>query len=78
MKLFSPYSGWRWYITEWDPDTGLCFGLVEGFEMELGYFDLTELAEATVLGSVSAVERDLYWEPKALEEIRGDASGMSA
>ena len=18
-KLFSPYNGWRWYITEWDP-----------------------------------------------------------
>ena len=32
VKLFSPYNGWRWYITEWDPETGLCFGLVEGFE----------------------------------------------
>ena len=43
-KLFSPYTDWRWYITEWDPETGLCFGLVEGFETELGYFDLTDLA----------------------------------
>ena len=25
-------------------ETGLCFGLVEGFEVEIGYFDLTELA----------------------------------
>ena len=33
-KLFSPYTGWRWYITEWDPETGTCFGLVEGFETE--------------------------------------------
>ena len=49
-KLFSPYNGWRWYITEWDAETGTCFGLVEGFETELGYFDLTELAEATVFG----------------------------
>ena len=32
--------------------TGLCFGLVEGFETELGYFDLTELAEVTVFGKV--------------------------
>ena len=69
-KLFSPYTGWRWYITEWDAQTGLCFGLVEGFETELGYFDLTELAEATVFGSVPAVERDLYWEPKTIGEIR--------
>ena len=21
-KLFSPYSGWTWYITEMDPETG--------------------------------------------------------
>ena len=50
VKLFSPYNGWRWYITEWDAETGTCFGLVEGFETELGYFDLTELAEVTVFG----------------------------
>ena len=77
-KLFSPYNGWRWYITEWDAETGLCFGLVEGFETELGYFDLTELAEVTVFGSVPAVERDLYWEPQTLGEIRGQARGMAA
>ena len=69
-KLFSPYSGWTWYVTEWDPATGLCFGLVEGFETELGYFDLTELAEVTVFGGVPAVERDLYWQPKTIGEIR--------
>ena len=28
-KLFSPYNGWTWYITEMDPETGQCFGLVE-------------------------------------------------
>ena len=69
-RLFCPYTGWRWYVTEWDPETGMCFGLVEGFEVELGYFDLTELAESTVLGNVPAVERDLYWEPKTIGEIR--------
>ena len=69
-KLFSLHTGWRWFITEWNPLTGLCFGLVEGFEVELDYFDLTELAETTVLGKVPAVERDLYWEPKTIGEIR--------
>ena len=68
-KLFSPYTGWRWYIAEWDARTGLCFGLVQGFETEFGSFDLTELSEATVLGGVPAVERDLYWNPKTLGEI---------
>ena len=48
-----------------------------GFETELGYFDLTELAEVIVFGSVPAVERDLYWEPQTLAEIRGQARGMA-
>ena len=78
VKLFSPYTGWRWYITEWDPETGLCFGLVEGFEVELGYFHLTELAESTVLGNVPAVERDLYWEPTTIDEIRRPSRWMAA
>ena len=69
-KLFSPYSNWTWYITEWEAETGLCFGLVQGFETELGYFSLDELAEVTVFGGVPAVERDLYWRPTTLGEIR--------
>jgi len=76
-KLFSPYSNWTWYITEMDPETGQCFGLVEGFEKEIGYFDLTELAETTVFGDVPAVERDLYWEPKTLGEIKRGSHGDS-
>ena len=55
------------------PRPATCFGLVEGFETELGYFALDELAEATVFGGVPAVERDLYWEPKTLGEIRREA-----
>ena len=70
VKLFSPYNGWYWFITEWDAETGQCFGLVKGFETELGYFDLTELSEVTVFGSTPAVERDLDWKPQTLGEIR--------
>ena len=77
-KLFSPYSNWTWYITEWQAETGLCFGLVEGFETELGYFDLTELAEVAVFGSVPAVERDLYWKPTTLGEVRRQSARMAA
>ena len=76
-KLFSPYSSWTWYITEMDPATGTCFGLVDGLEKEIGYFDLTELAETTVFGDVPAVERDLYWEPKTLGEIKCGYQGDS-
>ncbi len=77
-KLFSPYNGWTWYITEMDPQTGQCFGLVEGFERELGYFDLTELAETTVFGGVPAVERCLYWQPMTLGEIKNGSRGNAS
>lgn len=33
-------SGWKWYVLEASGDE--CFGLVEGFENELGYFTLDE------------------------------------
>ena len=77
-KLFSPFTGWRWYITEWDPQSGTCFGMVEGFDTELGFFDLTELSEAKVFGRVPAVERDLDWQPTTLGEIRKGSSMMAA
>ena len=77
-KLFSRYGNWTWYVTEWEAETGLCFGLVEGFETELGYFSLDELAEATVFGTVPAVERDLYWKPMTLGEIRSESRGRMA
>ena len=74
LKLFSPYSSWTWYIYEWDSDTGECFGLIEGFETEFGYIDLDELAELAISGVVPAIERDLYWTPKTIGEIKNQAA----
>lgn len=42
-KVFCPLNGWRWYITEYDPETGEAFGLVQGHEVELGTFALREV-----------------------------------
>ncbi|MCK5226144.1 MAG: DUF2958 domain-containing protein [Planctomycetes bacterium] len=67
VKFFTPDSNWTWWATEFDgKDT--FFGLVDGFEKELGYFSLKELE--SVRGSMGLpIERDLYWTPKTLEEI---------
>jgi hypothetical protein len=70
VKFFSPYSQWTWYATEFDPKDEVFFGLVKGFEEELGYFCLEELEEVTVFGDVPGVERDLHWEPRPLSEVR--------
>lgn len=68
IKLFTPDAGWTWYITEWDA-ADLCFGLVDGFEEELGYFSLAEIA-AVRGGLRLPVERDLYFTPRLLSQVR--------
>jgi hypothetical protein len=68
VKFFTPTSSWTWWATEYDPETRTFFGLVEGFERELGYFSLDELQEAKGPFGLG-VERDLYWDPKPLKEV---------
>lgn len=82
VKFFTPDGQWTWYASEGSEvdangymDTGkekvdyLFFGLVIGFEIELGYFSLAELSE--VRGALGLpVERDLYFEPKSLGELQ--------
>lgn len=67
-KLFTPDSNWTWYVTEYSPQENLCFGLVDGFEKELGYFSLTELE--SVKGPLGLpIERDLGFTAKSLNQI---------
>ncbi len=67
VKFFTPDSDWTFWATEFDgKDT--FFGLVDGHEKELGYFSLAELE--SVRGPMGLpIERDLYWQPKTLEQI---------
>lgn len=69
VKFFNPVGSWTWYATEFDAATGEFFGLVNGHEMELGYFTLAELqAYRGPLGL--GIERDLHWTPTPLSKIR--------
>jgi hypothetical protein len=68
VKFFSPYSQWTWYAIEFD-GVDTFWGLVDGFEMEYGYFSYSELEAVTVFGGVPAVERDCYWSPRPVKEI---------
>jgi len=66
-KFFTPDSSFTWYATEFDGDD-IFFGLVDGQFRELGYFSLRELEE--VRGPLGlAIERDIHWQPKTLEEV---------
>ncbi|MFC1675928.1 DUF2958 domain-containing protein [Planctomycetota bacterium] len=75
-KYFTPSSNWTWLVLEGEPVLDESqnevdykfFGLVFGHEREFGYFLLSELEE--VRGPMGLpIERDLYWQPKTLQEI---------
>jgi hypothetical protein len=67
VKFFTPDSNWAWYASEFDGEDRL-FGLVNGFELELGYFSLSELEQAH--GPLGLpIERDLHFEPTSLGEL---------
>ncbi len=66
LKLFTPWTNWTWYASEYDPEECLCFGVVVGHERELGYFSIAELEQIRGPGGLR-IERDLHWMPKALK-----------
>ena len=67
-KFFTPWSHWTWYVTEYDPETRICFGYVQGIEDEWGSFSLEELEE--INGPLGLkIERDLYFTPKPVKEL---------
>jgi hypothetical protein len=75
-KFFYPDFDWTWYAIECDGQD-LCFGLVDGFDKELGYFSLKELASNR--GSLGLpIERDLYFEPcrlsRLMEKLKASAT----
>lgn len=82
VKFFTPWTYWTWYASEGSPvdadglyDTDkekvdfIFFGLVAGHFVELGYFSLSELREVEGPHGLR-IERDLYFQPKTLKELK--------
>ena len=68
VKLFDPTGKWTWYISEYNPETRQAFGLVDGFEKELGYIDMREIVGFRGRFGLP-IERDLHWTPRPLNEL---------
>jgi hypothetical protein len=69
IKFFHCFSDWTWYATEGEKQPNgdwQFFGLVRGFENELGYFNLSELQEVKVRGL--PIERDMHFGNHTLAE----------
>ena len=69
VKLFTPWTNWTGYASEYDPEEHIFFGVVVGHERELGNFSLDELEAIRGPGGLR-IERDLYWKPRPLRECR--------
>ena len=70
VKYFCLTSDWRWYASEYNPEEKLFFGLVHGFEAELGYFSLEEFEALNAASGLPVIERDLYWKPMSIGQIK--------
>jgi hypothetical protein len=75
-KWFAPWSNWTWYAIEGEieGDDFTCFGLVSGFELELGYFSVGELASVDDPLPLIRVELDEHFEPVPLSVVKAKHS----
>lgn len=73
VKLFTPYGTGTWYLTEYDPNADVAFGMADLGYPEMGDMWLEEMGEATIKigrSDLPAIERDLHWTPVRLSVAR--------
>ena len=69
VKFFTPWAGWPWYAVEYNPECKLFYGLVDGFDQEVGYWTLEDLENA--VGPMGMkIERDRYFKRTPLRELK--------
>lgn len=73
VKFFTPDSSWTWYASEFDGEDTF-YGLVDGHEVELGYFSLSELESVRGPWGLP-IERDMHFEPTTLWKLK-DRAGV--
>jgi len=61
-KFFDPMGSWTWYLMNKDPDSGYCWGIVDGNAVEMGSFMIEELEEYSGQFGLG-IERDTSFSP---------------
>ena len=67
-KYFDPMGSWRWFLMNMDKDGDYCWGIVDGFAVEMGSFSMREL-ESIQLPLGLGIERDTSFEPVKASEL---------
>lgn len=68
VRFYDTLGDWSWYAIEFDGESTF-FGLVLGFERELGYFSLEELEQVNESAGFPRIERDSGFEPVPVSKI---------
>ena len=69
-KFFDPMGSGTWYVSEYEPETNICFGYVTGLgHNEWGYFSLTEL-EAIERPLGMKIERDICFTEARFKDLK--------
>ncbi len=70
VKIFNPFGSWTWYIMNQDPhNPDYLWGIVNGFEVEMGSISKSELEGLRVPPFNMPLERDLYFKQVSAKEI---------
>ena len=64
-KYFDAMGDWKWFLMNMGEDEDYCWGIVKGFEVEMGSFLLSDLKETLGL----RFQRDLYFEPMKAKDV---------
>ena len=67
-KFFDPMGSWTWYLMNLAEDGDYAWGIVDGFEVEMGSFSINELQRVKLKFGLG-IERDLYFEPIKASEL---------
>jgi len=77
-KFFDPQGSWTWFVMNQDPkDTDYLWGIVDGNEVEMGSFSLSELQSYKGHFGIG-IRRDLYFTPRPAREIWDELQGITS
>ena len=69
-KFFNPVGSWTWYLMNLDPeDNDYAWGIVDGFAVEMGAWQMSELQKVKIKPFGLGIERDLYFKPMKASEV---------
>jgi len=71
IKIYNPSGGQTWYLTEFDPEDGIFFGLCNiGYGASLGNVSMDEMAEVRCPPFGLTLERDLHMGDMTLQQAK--------